>query len=160
MEPNAFIAEVYRRMSLRQAHAVHRESWGEMETDATVLQAQYEYAPLLPADKEAPILDIGFGRGWFLAACLNLGYTNLTGADFGVTKKTNVKAWSRWVTLHEIESNIGDFLVERKDSFAFIRLSHVIEHIPKYSLLYVVDSLYSALKRGGSLLLRTPNMEG
>jgi hypothetical protein len=36
----------------------------------------------------------------------------------------------------------------------------VIEHIPKYSLLYIVDSLYAALKPGGMLLLRTPNMEG
>jgi hypothetical protein len=39
-------------------------------------------------------------------------------------------------------------------------LSHVIEHVPKYSLLWVVDSLYWALRRGGSVLLRTPNMEG
>jgi len=32
--------------------------------------------------------------------------------------------------------------------------------VPKYSLLWVVDALYRALKRGGVLLLRTPNMEG
>ena len=39
-------------------------------------------------------------------------------------------------------------------------ISHVIEHIPKYSLLYVVDSLYRALQPGGTMLIRTPNMEG
>ena len=39
-------------------------------------------------------------------------------------------------------------------------MSHVIEHVPKYSLLWVVDCLYGALRRGGSVLLRTPNMEG
>ena len=36
----------------------------------------------------------------------------------------------------------------------------MIEHVPKYSLLWVVDALYRALRRGGILLLRTPNMEG
>jgi hypothetical protein len=38
-------------------------------------------------------------------------------------------------------------------------MSHVIEHIPKYSLLWIVDALYQALKPKGTLLLRTPNME-
>jgi len=160
MEANAFVAEVYRRMSLRQANALPRETWAEMCADAAVLQAQHAYAPLLPANKQAPILDLGFGRGWFIAACVNLGYTNITGADFGIRHKSNVHAWSPCVTLEEIETNIGDFLASRKDSFAFIHLSHVIEHIPKYSLLYAVDSLYQALQRGGTVLIRTPNMEG
>jgi hypothetical protein len=39
-------------------------------------------------------------------------------------------------------------------------MSHVIEHIPKYSLLYSVDSIYKSLEEEGILLLRTPNMEG
>jgi SAM-dependent methyltransferase len=47
-----------------------------------------------------------------------------------------------------------------RERFDLIHMSHVIEHIPKYSLLYVVDALYWALKPGGVLLLRTPNMEG
>jgi hypothetical protein len=38
-------------------------------------------------------------------------------------------------------------------------MSHVIEHIPKYSLLWVVDTLYRAPKADGTLMLRTPNME-
>jgi len=41
-----------------------------------------------------------------------------------------------------------------------IILHNSIEHIPKYSLLWVVDALYQALRPGGVLLLRTPNMEG
>jgi len=39
-------------------------------------------------------------------------------------------------------------------------MSHVIEHIPKYSLFWIVDALYQAQKPGGMLVLRTPNMEG
>ena len=72
-----------------------------------------------------------------------------------------IKAWSPSVRdLFDVKSNIGDALANKAKAFAFIHLSHVIEHIPKYSLLYVTDSLYFALKPQGTLFLRTPNMEG
>lgn len=64
------------------------------------------------------------------------------------------------VTLLDIPNDIGEFLSDKQEQFEFIHMAHVIEHVPKYSLLWVVDSLYWALRRGGSLLLRTPNMEG
>ncbi len=161
MEPHAFVAEVYRRMSLRHPQPPARAQWSQMHDDRMVVQAAHEYAGLLPNDKGAAILDIGFGRGWFLAACIKLGYTRLAGADFGIKNKAHVREWSpAAVALYEIESNIGDFLAGHKEEYDFIHMSHVVEHIPKYSLLYIVDSLYWALKPGGILLLRTPNMEG
>jgi SAM-dependent methyltransferase len=131
-----------------------------------VLQADHELRGLLslgllPNDKQAAILDVGFGWGWFLAACLRLGYTNLSGADFGIANKAHVKAWApNAIKLSEIESDIGSFLAEKPETYDFIHMSHVIEHIPKYSLFWVVDALYRALKPGGALMLRTPNMEG
>ena len=160
MEPHAFVAEVYRRMSLRQPPRKW-ETWEQMENDPTVEQATHEYAPLLPQNPDAAILDLGFGRGWFIAACLKHGYANIYGADFGIARKAHVRDWSPSVKeLYEIETNIGDFLAGYRERFDLIHMSHVIEHIPKYSLLYVVDALYWALKPGGVLLLRTPNMEG
>ncbi len=161
MEPNAFVAEVYRRMSLRH-RAEHRTlSYGDVCEDSRVLQAVFEYGSLLPDDKSAPILDLGFGRGWFIAACLKLGYTNISGADFGIANKAYVRDWRpEAITLHEIEQDIGTFLATRPEQYAFIHMSHVIEHIPKYSLLWVVDNLYRSLRPQGVLCLRTPNMEG
>ena len=161
MEPHAFVKEVYRRMSLRHASSQPPVPWNEMEKQAQVLQAAHELATILPNEKSAAILDVGFGRGWFLAACLKLGYRNLSGADFGIAHKDYIRAWSDPpIQLHEIEDNIGDFLSDREEQYDFIHLSHVIEHIPKYSLLWVGDALYRALKPGGVLMLRTPNMEG
>jgi 2-polyprenyl-3-methyl-5-hydroxy-6-metoxy-1,4-benzoquinol methylase len=136
-------------------------SWGEMENQSQVLQAVHELQDLLPQNKDAAILDIGFGSGWFLAACLKLGYRELSGAEFGIVHKDYIRTWSeRPIQLYEIEDNIGNFLADRAEQYEFIHLSHVIEHIPKYSLLWVVDALYRALKPGGVLMLRTPNMEG
>jgi 2-polyprenyl-3-methyl-5-hydroxy-6-metoxy-1,4-benzoquinol methylase len=161
VEPNAFVAEVYRRMSLRHRGERPKPSFAEMEKAPRVLLAVSEYKALLPADKTAAILDIGFGTGWFLAACLKLGYSNLAGADFGIANKSHVRGWSRGaVTLYEIQGDIGEFLATQTGRYDFIHMSHVIEHIPKYSLLWVVDALYQSLRKGGVVLLRTPNMEG
>lgn len=161
MDPHAFIAEVYRRMAERYPGPRSQPSWTEAQKDAQVMAASRQYVPFLPSDKSSRILDLGFGDGWFLAACLKLGYTNLSGADFGIKYKEFIRAWApERITLYEIRDNIGEFLSERKEQYDFIHLSHVIEHVPKYSLLWIVDSLYWALKRGGSIFLRTPNMEG
>lgn len=161
MEPNAFVKEVYRRMSLRHATDHGSPSWAEMKGRSQVLQSMHEIEHLLPRDRNSAILDIGFGSGWFLAACLNLGFTNLAGADFGIANKMHVREWGPdAIQLFEIEDDIGGFLSGRAERYDFIHMSHVIEHIPKYSLLWVVDALYLALKPGGTLLLRTPNMEG
>jgi hypothetical protein len=71
------------------------------------LQAAHELLGLPPSDKQAAILDVGFGAGWFLATCLRLGYTNLSGADFGIANKAHVKEWaSDAITLLEIESDM------------------------------------------------------
>jgi len=161
MEPNEFVAEVYRRMSLRHRAERAKPTFAEVENDPRVLLAVSEYKAHLPTRKDAAILDIGFGTGWFIAACLKLGYTNLSGADFGITNKDHVGDWSkRAVTLHEIDQDIGEFLGKREDTYDFIHMSHVIEHIPKYSLFWVVDAICRSLKKDGLLLLRTPNMEG
>ena len=82
MEPHAFVKEVYRRMSLRHATGRPRPSWTEMKGQRQVLQAMHEMQSLLPQDKDSAILDIGFGTGWFVAACLSLGYTNLSRRRF------------------------------------------------------------------------------
>ncbi|SRR5712692_6075356 len=162
MEPNAFVAEVYRRMSLRHGGERRKPTLAEIENEPMVLRAAFEYGSLLPTDRNAAILDIGFGSGWFIAACLRLGYSNVSGAEFGMAYKSHIRDWApQNITLYEIEHDIGDFLANRPpEQYDFIHMSHVIEHIPKYSLLWVVDALYRALKRGGVLLLRTPNMEG
>ena len=161
MEPDAFIAEIYRRMNQRHyGGAVREVPWQEARRHPMVRSTMRRYRSHLPADREAPILDIGFGSGWFIAACIELGYQNIFGAEFG-GRKQYLRQWSPAVQeIIKIESSIGDMLKGKAESFEFIHLSHVIEHIPKYSLLYLCDALYLALRKGGTLLVRTPNMEG
>ena len=153
VEPNAFVAEVYRRMSLRA-----NLTPCPPPSDDRIVEVAREYAPYLPASKDAAILDIGYGDGWFMAACRKLGYTNISGAEFNPKSKPYLDQWG--VKLYQIESDIGSLLAQQPQTYDFIHMSHVIEHVPKYSLLWVVDSLYFALRPNGTLFLRTPNMEG
>ena len=148
-----FVAEVYRRMSLRMADTRRLPP-----TTERIDEVAKEYGNVLPSNKDAAILDIGFGDGWFMAACLKLGYINVSGAEFAPENKPYLKDWN--VSLYKIESEIGEFLAKHPGEYDFIHMSHVIEHIPKYSLLWIADALYQALKMGGTLFLRTPNMEG
>ena len=88
MDPHAFIAEVYRRMALRHATEKRRPTWGETQTDPMVMQAACSNTrPICHRIKQARILDIGFGSGWFLGACLKLGYRICRGADFAIANK-------------------------------------------------------------------------
>ena len=153
MDPHMFVAEVYRRMALRTAHTPRLPP-----TKERIDEVADEYRQFLPRNRDAAILDIGFGDGWFMAACLKLGYENISGAEFAPENKPYLKGWN--VKLHKIETEIGQFLAHHRSEFNFIHMSHVIEHIPKYSLLWVVDALYQALQKEGTLFLRTPNMEG
>ena len=159
MEANAFISEVYRRVALRYPPAEYSVGWEVVKDKPQVLETASEIAPLLPANKDASILDIGFGSGYFMAACARLGYTNISGAEFGVSTRGELLKWPGVVALQEVETNIGDLLANQAERFDFIHLAHVIEHIPKYSLLYIADALYHALRPDGTLMLRTPNME-
>lgn len=154
MKPNAFVAEVYRRMSLRAGTS----GGGHQPLPSVIENVAREYSRFLPPERDAAILDIGFGDGWFMAACLKLGYTNVSGAEFAPEQKSYLREWN--VKLFKIEGEIGQFLAHHPGEYDFIHMSHVIEHIPKYTLLWVVDALYQSLKKGGTLFLRTPNMEG
>lgn len=82
-----------------------------MENEPTVVAAAHQYEPYLPPDRSSPILDIGFGSGGFVAACLKLGYERIYGADFGICHKQNVRDWAPdRVTLFDIPNEIGESL--------------------------------------------------
>src|SRR5690242_10440859 len=117
MEPDQFIAEVYRRMG--QLSFCRYDPPSEQRINDLLP----EYAPLLPRNKDARILDIGYGDGWFLLVCAKLGYRNLHGADFNPAKRPYLTAAG--IQLHTIKVSIVSLLVPFPETFDFIHLSHV-----------------------------------
>ena len=162
MEPNKFIAEVYRRMDMGDSGHPDSIDPDFFLNNKYTKAAVKDYQKVLPEKKDTKILDIGFGWGQFSAACIHLGYENIHCADFGAKHKLLKvrKEFPQIKGVYDIESTVGDFLGDSDEKFDFIHLSHVIEHIPKHSLLYLVDSIYKSLNRDGIFFARTPNMLG
>ncbi len=63
MEGNAFISEVYRRINLKYGKSQAAPQWSEIHNDSFVTNSVKYYKRLLPLDRNASILDIGFGNG-------------------------------------------------------------------------------------------------
>ena len=113
MEPNKFIAEVYRRMDMGDSghpDAIDPDVFlNNKYTKAVVKQ----YPKVLPKNKDTKILDIGFGWWWqFSAACIHLGYENIHCADFGAKYKLLkvCKEFPQIKGVHDIESTVGGLL--------------------------------------------------
>lgn len=119
------------------------------------------YRRVLPEDKSCRIIDIGAGGGEFLSLCNALGYRDITAVDFSAVAKFKVIC-ARYpnILAVDLRDNVGDHFGLSEEKYDVIHFSHIIEHFPKYTLLYVLDAIFKALNKGGILIVRTPNMEG
>lgn len=116
------------------------------------------YAPLLPTDRNAEVLDIGCGMGEFLFFLKGCGYMRTEGVDISAHL---VEYCKRLVGCEVSQiSDLEEFLGTRPRRYDLIYLGDVIEHFPKSSLFSTLDAILDALRPGGFLLLRTNNAAG
>ena len=116
---------------------------------------QKNFGKYLPADKNAHILEIGFGRGDFLRYLIKNNYTNFLGLEIGPEQYKIVK------------ENISDrvilvedtfvFLANNRDKFDAIVFVDVLEHIEKDRIIEFLHLVFEALKKGGFAFCRVPN---
>lgn len=137
----------------------YSSNFGGMKAfDATVQFAQYEATyPALP-ERGAAVLDIGCGKGEWLAWLASRGFERLTGvdgsgADLDLAREHGPPQ-AQWVHgdgIAFLESNPGGFdLIHAKD---------VIEHLTKDEFLRFLLAARAALKPGGRLWLMTFNAQ-
>jgi SAM-dependent methyltransferase len=114
----------------------------------------YTLGAPLSLPKNARILELGYGSGYWLLAMKELGYKNLEGFDIDANK-------NRVSTLKDAGIGVtsGDFLDNNYDtnSYDLIRLEHVFEHLP-YPLP-VLNKITSLLKKDGILVMNFPSIE-
>lgn len=115
------------------------------------------YGPFLPADKGAPILDVGCGQGYCIGWLRRWGYSNVEGVDYSATMLSVAFAHLGTDRIHLIE-DLRTYLRERPGTYAAITMNQVIEHFPKAELLPNLQALKESLRPGGILLLQAPNM--
>src|SRR5712692_4230817 len=96
------------------------------------------YLPLLPQDKNAHILDVGCGLGFFLYFLKRQGYVNHKGIDIG---QEQIDFCSREVTEHvEIVPDTRSYLVLHPSTYDAIVINDVLEHLDDDELFPILEA--------------------
>ena len=113
--------------------------------------------PWLPREKNARILDFGCGYGHMLLSLWCAGYHQLEGVELDQGQyEAAVRAAAGRCRIHLADG--VEFLAERTDTYELIVLCDVIEHLEPGQVPEVLRRVHKALRRGGTVYVRTPNM--
>lgn len=107
-----------------------------------------------PENKNAAVLDVGCGMGFFLETLKREGYQNLFGVDVDEGQAKAAKSIGLNV---EHQKNTVQFLKSRVGTYDSIFAIDVIEHISHDEQIDFIKALYAALKPGGVFVCTVPN---
>jgi SAM-dependent methyltransferase len=115
------------------------------------------YAHLLPAARDAEMLEIGPGFGqWLEALRADRGYARALAVDLSpevVEFCNHILPGST-----SLEPDTVDFLLRHAGRYDRIFAFHVLEHVPAEALEHFVHAMRVALKPGGLCVVEVPNM--
>src|SRR5262249_14002141 len=112
-------------------------------------QRQY----LAEFNREAPILDLGCGRGEFLQLLIELGFTAK-----GVEIDPDMVAYCQKHNLPVEHADAIDYLAGLADnSLGGVFLGQVVEHMPPTSVVRLVDLAFRKLQSDGRFVVETIN---
>ena len=111
--------------------------------------------PLLPADRQANVLDIGCGYGRYLKALQLGGYGNAYGID--VSEEQIAYAHERLGLSNCICGDALQFLSDQSDVYDAILLLDVLEHLDVAYAADLCRAVHRALKPSGIFIVQVPN---
>jgi len=132
-------------------------SCNRLNSDGSFRFFHANYLQFLPVNKTARILDIGCGLGHFLEYMKSNDYNNFLGVDIA---KEQIDHCRKHVTRSvQLINNLNAFLKENKNSFDFILMNDVIEHVQKEEIIETLSLVLASLKKDGKVLIRTVNLK-
>ena len=106
--------------------------------------------------KDARVLEIGCGKGYFLQVLKERGFARLEGIDLS---PANVAACrDRFGLESVVVADAVPFLDSRPGAYDVVFLKDILEHVEKHALSELVGRLCRALAPGGRLIVQVPNM--
>lgn len=115
----------------------------------------HEVRPHLPNDRTAKILELGAGYGSLQLYLKGEGYTEVTGVDISEqqVKIANEQGADSVYVADVIQT------LEQADGLDLIIGIDLLEHFTREEALELFDKCMSALKPGGKVLFRCPNVD-
>ncbi len=148
-------------MDVREAYAhylsTHFGRAGRQDDENFLFQERYfrkNYLPYLPKDKNARIVDLGTGLGHVLFFLKRAGYNNILGVDVG----HEVIEFCKEHKFPVVEEEIVTWLKQNQNSADALVLNDVLEHQTKPEMWAMLEAMRDALKPGGVVLIKVPNM--
>ncbi len=110
---------------------IRHTSKHDLEDEYNFRKKIYElnYKSILPEDKNANILELGCGPGYFLKYLNELGYKNIQGVDISPEQLELAKKLG--VSSYIVQADIFDYLKSTKQKFDMICAFHLLEHLFK-----------------------------
>jgi SAM-dependent methyltransferase len=109
----------------------------------------------LPNHKEGFIIDIACGSGKLLHFFQRQGFKNIQGIDISPEQV----AIARQFVDNVQEGDVLAFLGEYENHFDLITGIDIVEHLKKDEVCRFFEICHKALKKGGRLILQTPNAD-
>lgn len=117
----------------------------------------YNYRCLLPANREARILEIGPGYGELLELLAkDLAYTNFAAVDLSQEVVDFCNGIVPGIAFAIL--NTEQFLEDHGNCFDCVFMIHVLEHIPKARVIPLLQAIRRSLAPQGKLIIEVPNM--
>ena len=144
------------------SESTRRGGWTPAMVRRLTSRYAVNYADLLPADKTAPVIDLGCSEGLMLSWLSELGYTNLWGVDTDpVAVAQAQESLGEGVNPAQMAvADIADFMSAQPDNYAAaVFLNNVIEHLDHEYALRLASESRRVLAPGGVFVATTGNME-
>jgi SAM-dependent methyltransferase len=111
--------------------------------------------PLLPADCNAAIAEVGCGWGRYLLALSEAGYTRCEGVDVSEEQVAYARDVLRLGGVSRGDATA--WLSGRREAFDCILALDVLEHLPTDAMVGLACAVRDALRPGGTFVVQAPN---
>lgn len=114
---------------------------------------EHEIAPHLPNRLEVEVLDLGCGQGELVRQFLDHGFSRARGIDVSPEQvRLAHAAGIVSVSLGDYRDALG------RETLDVVTATDFFEHLTKDEILEALDAVAAALRPGGMLVARTPNL--